>query len=680
MTKQSFDTILVANRGEIAIRIMRSARNLGLRTVAVYSDADSNAQHVHYADVAVRIGPAAAAQSYLSIPTIIGAAKQTGAGAIHPGYGFLAENADFARACADADLVFIGPPATAVDTMGDKIRAKRTVVAAGVPVTPGLAEPGLSDEELIASAEEIGYPVLIKPSAGGGGKGMHRVDSSADIARSVAAARREAKSSFGDDTLFIERFVSNPRHIEIQVLADTHGTVVHLGERECSLQRRHQKVIEEAPSVLLTPEIRERMGTAAVEAARAVGYTGAGTVEFIVSADAPDEFFFMEMNTRLQVEHPVTEMITGIDLVEQQLRVAAGERLDLPSLEHHGHSVEARVYAEDPSRGFLPTGGTVLDLREPSGPHVRVDTGLRVGDEIGSSYDPMLAKIITWGRDRTEALRRLDRALAELSVVGVRTNVPFLRRLLADPDVRSGKLDTGLIERRGEALTAPSDALARECYIAAAVMSARTTTAHDDPFAALGNWSVQGPHPSSWPMKQGGSTAVVSVFNDDKNGEYRVTVEYGEGRTTHIVRAEVSQKSLLLTVDGITRTFGYLKHQGSYWFTADGDSWNVEALTLDSSIDTASTSGGSGELRSPMPGTVVSLPANMGDVVSAGDPVVIVEAMKMEHTLVAPFDGTVSFLPIKSGDAVAMDAHLATIEAIETGTTQDSVASQAVTA
>ncbi|HEY6648945.1 MAG TPA: acetyl-CoA carboxylase biotin carboxylase subunit, partial [Mycobacterium sp.] len=446
----SFDTVLIANRGEIAVRVTRTLRAMGIRSVAVFSDADAGARHVAEADLAVGIGPAPARQSYLNIDAVVAAAKRTGAQAVHPGYGFLSENAQFAAALQAAGIVFIGPPAAAIQTMGDKIAAKAAVSAFGVPVVPGVSRPGLTDADLIAGADEVGYPVLVKPSAGGGGKGMRVVHEPSELAAALASARREAASAFGDDTLFLERFVLNPRHIEVQVLADGYGNVVHLGERECSLQRRHQKVIEEAPSPLLDPATRSRIGAAACDTARSVDYTGAGTVEFIVSADRPDEFFFMEMNTRLQVEHPVTEMVTGVDLVEQQVRIAAGEKLPIAQddVTMTGHAIEARVYAEDPARGFLPTGGDVLDLAEPKGPGVRVDSGLARGMVIGSDYDPMLSKVIAHGDDRQAALRALDRALADTAVLGVTTNIEFLRFLLADPDVAAGRLDTGLLDRR----------------------------------------------------------------------------------------------------------------------------------------------------------------------------------------------------------------------------------------
>ncbi len=391
-SRRVFDTVLVANRGEIAVRIIRTLRSLGIRSVAVYSDADANARHVREADVAVRLGPAAPAESYLSVERVVAAAVRTGAQAVHPGYGFLAENPRLARACADAGLVFVGPPPEAIEAMGDKIAAKATVAAAGVPVVPGTSGTGLTDSELVAAAAEVGYPVLVKPSAGGGGKGMRLVRDPGALPGELAGARREARAAFGDDTLLLERYVESPRHIEVQVLADAHGHVVHLGERECSLQRRHQKVVEESPSPVLDERMRDAMGAAAVAAARACGYVNAGTVAFIVPGDRPEEFFFLEMNTRLQVEHPVTELVTGLDLVELQLRIAAGEPLELQQRDVllRGHAVEARVYAEDPDRGFLPSTGTVLALHEPTDhAGVRVDSGLAEGTEVGGHEDAL---------------------------------------------------------------------------------------------------------------------------------------------------------------------------------------------------------------------------------------------------------------------------------------------------
>lgn len=467
-----FDTVLVANRGEIAVRVIRTLRRLGVRSVAVFSDADADAPHVREADVAVRLGPAdrsdsSAAETYLRTDQILAAARRTGAQAVHPGYGFLAENAAFARACAEAGLVFIGPPPAAVELMGDKINAKEAVRAAGVPVVPGSRATAPTDEDLVAAAAGIGYPVLLKPSAGGGGKGMRLVRDPAELPTEIAAARRVARTAFGDDTLLLERWIDRPRHIEVQVLADAHGTTVHLGERECSLQRRHQKLIEEAPSVLLNAETRAAMGAAAVRAAESCGYTGAGTVEFIVPGIDPDsptptegvrDFFFMEMNTRLQVEHPVTELAVAVagsgrlDLVEWQLRVAAGEPLTFTQsdISFQGHAIEARICAEDPERDFLPTGGRILLLDEPRGEGIRVDSGVAPGTVITSSYDPMLAKVIAYGPDRPTALRRLRAALADTRILGVTTNTGFLRRLLAHPEVAAGRLDTGLVEQTAQ--------------------------------------------------------------------------------------------------------------------------------------------------------------------------------------------------------------------------------------
>ncbi|MFC7714822.1 acetyl-CoA carboxylase biotin carboxylase subunit [Nonomuraea recticatena] len=465
------------------MRIIRTLRSMGIASVAVYVEADAGALHVRLADHALRV------PRYLDMEAVIAAARSSGAQAVHPGYGFLAENAEFARTCAAEGLAFIGPPAEAIEAMGDKIRAKRTVAAAGVPVVPG----GISD---LASWND--FPALIKPSAGGGGKGMVLVRSAAELPEALASARRTAEAAFGDGTLLIERYIENPRHIEIQVLADAHGNVVHLGERECSLQRRHQKIIEEAPSPFVTAERRQAMGAAAVEAARSVGYTGAGTVEFIVDGRSGD-YHFMEMNTRLQVEHPVTELVTGLDLVELQVRVAAGEPLPFgqDSVRLRGHAVEARVYAEDPARGFLPTGGRVLALREPS--DVRVDSSLTEGLVVGSDFDPMLSKVIAWAEDRSSALRSLDRALASAAVLGVTTNIPFLRALLAEPDVVAGALDTGLVERVLPSL--PLAAPVPDEVLAAAALAFHTTPRAKDPWEIADGWRVGEPAWTTWRLE-----------------------------------------------------------------------------------------------------------------------------------------------------------------------------------
>ncbi|MEV0734453.1 biotin carboxylase N-terminal domain-containing protein [Streptomyces sp. NPDC050549] len=629
-----FETVLVANRGEIAVRVIRTLRLLGVRSVAVFSDADADARHVREADTAVRIGPSPAAESYLSVERLLEAAARTGAQAVHPGYGFLAENAAFARACADAGLVFIGPPADAIALMGDKIRAKETVEAAGVPVVPGGRDP-----ELAEAAHKLGAPVLLKPSAGGGGKGMRLVRDLTLLDDEIAAARREARASFGDDTLLVERWVDRPRHIEIQVLADGHGNVVHLGERECSLQRRHQKVVEEAPSVLLDEATRAAMGAAAVQAARSCGYAGAGTVEFIVPGNDPSSYYFMEMNTRLQVEHPVTELVTGLDLVEWQLRVAAGERLPFAQedITLTGHAVEARICAEDPARGFLPSGGTVLKLNEPSGDGVRTDSGLSEGTEVGSLYDPMLSKVIAYGPDRATALRKLRAALADTVTLGVPTNAGFLRRLLAHPAVVAGELDTGLVEREADSLIA--DEVPEEVYEAAAAVRLDALRPKGE------GWTDPFSVPSGWRL--GGTPKPVGFH-------LKVTepVEYVP-RDSHTVTVD----QVAVTLDGVRHTF----RRAGDWLGRDGDAWQVR----DHDPVAASLSGadrsGAGSLTAPMPGTVTVVKVAVGDQVAAGQSLLVVEAMKMEHVVSAPHAGTVAELDVTPGATVAMDQVLAVV-------------------
>ncbi|MFD7318674.1 acetyl/propionyl/methylcrotonyl-CoA carboxylase subunit alpha [Streptomyces sp. NPDC059883] len=646
-----FDTVLIANRGEIAVRVIRTLRALGVRSVAVFSDADADARHVREADTAVRIGPAAAAESYLRVDRLLEAAARTGAQAVHPGYGFLAENAGFARACADAGLVFVGPPAPAIALMGDKIRAKETVRAAGVPVVPGSSGGGLSDDQLAEAARGIGMPVLLKPSAGGGGKGMRLVRAEAALAEEIAAARREARSSFGDDTLLVERWVDRPRHIEIQVLADGRGNVLHLGERECSLQRRHQKVVEEAPSVLLDGATRAAMGEAAVRAARSCGYEGAGTVEFIVPGGDPSSYFFMEMNTRLQVEHPVTELAVsvggrrGLDLVEWQLRIASAEELPFGQgdIAFEGHAVEARVCAEDPARGFLPSGGTVLALREPEGDGVRTDSGLSEGADVGSAYDPMLSKVIAYGPDRATALRRLRAALAETVTLGVPTNAGFLRRLLAHPSVVAGELDTGLVEREAAGLLA--EAVPPEVYAAAAAVRQAgllppATAGWVDPFSVPDGWRLGGvPHPVGHPLRVPGHDPVTR-------------------EAPPADRSRVEPGRVTVTVDGVTHTF----HRAGDWLGRDGDSWHVQDFDpVEAALRGAAGAGGVDALTAPMPGTVTVVKVAVGDEVTAGQSLLVVEAMKMEHVISAPHDGTVTELDVTPGSTVAMDQVLAVV-------------------
>lgn len=642
-----FDTVLVANRGEIAVRVIRTLRALGVRSVAVFSDADADARHVREADTAVRIGPAPAAESYLAVERLLEAAARTGAQAVHPGYGFLAENASFARACAEAGLVFIGPPADAIALMGDKIRAKETVKAAGVPVVPGSSGSGLTDAQLAEAAREIGMPVLLKPSAGGGGKGMRLVRDASALGEEIAAARREARASFGDDTLLVERWVDRPRHIEIQVLADGHGNVVHLGERECSLQRRHQKIIEEAPSVLLDAGTRAAMGEAAVQAARSCGYEGAGTVEFIVPGSDPSSYYFMEMNTRLQVEHPVTELITGLDLVEWQLRVAAGERLPYgqEDITLTGHAVEARICAEDPARGFLPSGGTVLALHEPQGDGVRTDSGLSEGTEVGSLYDPMLSKVIAYGPDRATALRKLRAALAETVTLGVQTNAGFLRRLLAHPAVVAGDLDTGLVEREAEELLAGSGDVPEEVYDAAAAVRLSSLA------PAEGGWTDPFSVPSGWRL--GGEPAPV-VFHLRAPG--LEPVAHRPRGTSTVTPGRVS-----VTLDGVRHTF----HRAGDWLGREGDAWHVRDHDPVAASLTGAAHAGVDSLTAPMPGTVTVVKVAVGDEVAEGQSLLVVEAMKMEHVISAPHAGTVSELDVTPGTTVAMDQVLAVITPYE---------------
>jgi acetyl-CoA/propionyl-CoA carboxylase biotin carboxyl carrier protein len=658
-----FDTVLVANRGEIAVRVLRSVRALGLRSVAVYSDADAGARHVLEADVAVRIGGAAPTDSYLSIPAVIEACLRTGAGAVHPGYGFLSENAGFAEALKDAGIVFIGPSVHALNVMGDKIRSKNHVAGFGVPVVPGIAEPGLTDDDLLRAAADIGFPLLIKPSAGGGGKGMHAVHDADGLHETLATARRVAARAFGDDTLFLERLIERPRHIEVQVLADGHGSVIHLGERECSLQRRHQKVIEEAPSALLDEATRRRIGEAACDAARSVDYTGAGTVEFLVSDTAPDEFFFMEMNTRLQVEHPVTELVTGVDLVEWQIRIAAGEELSLTQEDVvlTGHAVEARVYAENPEAGFLPSTGSILALTEPAGEGIRVDSSLLPGGTVSSSYDPMVAKVIAWGSDRGQALDRLDAALAGTVVLGVATNIEYLRLLVTDDDVRAARLDTTLIERKLPAL-AFRHPTAGDLALAAVLLVEAEPSVADGSAWHRGDGFRLGPaRPRAVPLEHEGGTTTVHLLR--AGPAWAATVDG--------VAVTVSVDTGGAAIDGLRMRRHHHVAGDTVWLGDAG--WSVRIRRpsrrelLDAALSAISREEGAADplVRSPMPGTVVSVSVADGQTVQAGDVLVAVEAMKMEHQLTAALSGVVR-LSLRPGDLVRAQQVVATIEALPT--------------
>jgi acetyl-CoA/propionyl-CoA carboxylase, biotin carboxylase, biotin carboxyl carrier protein len=652
----AFASVLVANRGEIVVRVCRTLVARGLRAVAVYAPEDAGALHVRCADVAVAV------DGYLDVDGMVAAAKATGAEAIHPGYGFLSEDPAFARAVVGAGLVWIGPPAEAIELMGDKIRAKETVRAAGVPVVPGAGAPGMSDAELADAAVEIGLPALIKPAAGGGGKGMRKVADPADLPHAIAAARREAAGAFGDDTLLVERWVTRPRHVEVQVFADHAGSVVHLGERECSLQRRHQKIVEESPSPLLDDGTRRAMTQSAVDVARSCGYVGAGTVEFIVSGDRPDEYFFMEMNTRLQVEHPVTEAVTGIDLVDWQLRVAAREPVPLSQAEIRwsGHAVEARVYAEDPRRGFLPAAGTVAVVIEPEGrPGIRVDSALAAGTVVGTRFDPMLAKIVAWGDSRSQALARLQGALEATAVLGVTTNVGYLARLVAHGDVVAGNLDTELVDRTLAHLVAAEPGADEAATVAAAC---RLAAGLDPAGAVVDPWDV----PDGW--RVGGT--VATVFRLRHDGE-PVTValsgRLGAGATVRVdgragtaVAARLSGEVLTLETGGTTQRWHSTVVGSDVWVGREGRAWRF-AIDRAARGDAGGPVSQAGPVTSPMPGVVVAVHVDVGDRVVAGQPLLAVEAMKMEHTVVAPADGVVAGIRVRPGQVVGLEEVLAVV-------------------
>ena len=663
-----FDKILIANRGEIACRVIKTARRMGIKTVAVYSEADANARHVRLADEAVLIGPAAARESYLVIDKIIAAAKQTGAQAIHPGYGFLSENEDFCHACEREGIVFIGPPVSAIRAMGSKSEAKKLMEAAGVPLTPGYHGDDQDPAWLHQQADAIGYPVLIKAAAGGGGKGMRLVDRSEDFIDLLASCKREAISSFGDDHVLVEKYITKPRHIEIQVFGDTHGNVVYLFERDCSVQRRHQKVLEEAPAPGMTLERRAAMGKAAVDAAKAVGYVGAGTVEFIANQDG--SFYFMEMNTRLQVEHPVTEMITGLDLVEWQLRVASGEKLPLAQeqLQIRGHALEARIYAEDPAKGFLPSTGKLVHLAPPAESlHVRVDTGVEEGDEISPHYDPMIAKLIVWDINRDRALARMLQALADYRVVGVANNIEFLSRLTACPAFAGAALDTGLIEREKAYLFPADEAVPAEVLQIAALAELLRDAAFADRRAARGadpaspwhardGWRMNATACRSLLFRHGESERAVEVAY--LPGAWRLTV----GSSSVVARGELNPRGLLrVELDGTRMDATVIAAAGRRHVFARGRAWQLAAV--DPLHHGGEGGGAEGGLMAPMPGKVIALVAAEGAKVEKGAPLLILEAMKMEHTITAPAAGTVKAFRFGVGDQVGDGAELVEFEA-----------------
>jgi len=655
----SFAKILIANRGEIACRIIATCRRLGIATVAVYSDADRNARHVRLADEALHIGAAPAAESYLRAEAILEAARRSGAQAIHPGYGFLSENARFARACDDAGIVFIGPPASAIDAMGDKSAAKALMQAANVPLTPGYHGERQEPDFLRAQADSIGYPVLIKASAGGGGKGMRKVEASADFEAALASCQREAQSAFGNAHVLVEKYVERPRHIEIQVFGDSHGNVVHLFERDCSVQRRHQKVLEEAPAPGMTAERRAAMGKAATDAARAVGYVGAGTVEFIAGPDG--DFYFMEMNTRLQVEHPVTELITGTDLVEWQLRVASGQPLprSQQQLQIHGHALEARLYAEDADRGFLPSTGTLRHLRLPQpDANVRIDAGVEQGDAITPYYDPMIAKLIVWDVDRDSALQRMQRALAQCQVVGVTTNAAFLRRLVMTASFRSADLDTALIERERDALDIHHAVATDQAWGLAAILATSPLLDGGDdtsPWAIDDNWRLTGPAARSVTLEHLDQRANLQVRATGDGWQ----VQMGEKLMQAVGHCQAGRYALQL--DGSLQRGDFVRDGNALHVFGSDNPQRFHVHDPVSEADSSNDHGGS--LLAPMPGRVVSLLVAPGAAVTRGMPLLVMEAMKMEHTLQAPADGTVHGFRAKAGDQVGDGAVLVDFEA-----------------
>lgn len=665
-----FDKILIANRGEIACRIIRTARRLGIRTVAVYSEADARARHVALADEACHIGGAPAKQSYLRADAILEAARLSGAQAVHPGYGFLSENEEFAAACSRAGVVFIGPPREAIAAMGSKSAAKKIMEEAGVPLVPGYHGGDQDTPRLRRAAEEIGYPLLIKASAGGGGKGMRVVEDPVDFDAALAGAQREAAASFDDKTVLLEKYLTRPRHVEIQVFADSRGNAVHLFERDCSIQRRHQKIVEEAPAPGIDPALRARMGDAALAATRAIGYVGAGTVEFLLDEDG--SFYFMEMNTRLQVEHPVTEMITGQDLVEWQLEVAAGQALPCAQedLSIGGHAIEVRLYAEDPDRDFLPSTGLLRHLRTPSqSAHLRLDAGVVQGDEVSMHYDPMIGKLIVWDRDRTAALRRLRQALAECQVVGVITNLTFLERLAAHPAFAEADLDTGFIERHRPQLlpepgSAPEQALALAalyvllCRYGEARLAAAASGDPHSPWHQTGGWRLNCDNHHPLLFVDGEAQVPVTVH-------YRpdgYLLELPSRRL--LVRGDIDgDGNLLADLDGRRIKATVVRHGSDLTVMTHGYSHSLvlqDPYALEGEQDSDK-----GSLTAPMPGKIIAIMAEAGARVERGAPLVILEAMKMEHTITAPMDGTVAQLNFGIGALVTEGEELLALEAAE---------------
>ncbi|HEX8752779.1 MAG TPA: biotin carboxylase N-terminal domain-containing protein [Solirubrobacterales bacterium] len=669
-----FSRVLIANRGEIALRVQRTLRRLGIESVAVYSDADAGAPHVRAADRAVRIGPTPAAESYLDPERIVEAARRTGAEAVHPGYGFLSESPELVRACERTGLVFVGPGAEAMALLGDKVAAKRAATAAGVPILPGLSGERLGDAEIEAWAAEADLPLLLKAAAGGGGKGMRVVADLAELPEAIGAARREAQGAFGDDRLLVERYVAASRHIEVQVIADSHGNALYLGERECSLQRRHQKVIEEAPSPVVDPELRRRMGEAAVALIRSCGYVNAATVELIAERDDPASWFFLEVNTRLQVEHPVTEAVTGLDLVELQLRVAAGEPLPLRQEEVRldGHAVEARVYAEDPAHGFLPSAGRIVAYREPAGASggpggegLRVDSGIAAGVEVGTDYDPMLAKVIAHAPDRAAAIASLDRGLGELVLLGPTTNAAYLRALLARPEVREARLDTGLIERLGAVVAPPAPGPELPAVALALLLG---TPASDDPWNATDGWRQSAPAWTHAHFAGPDGELAVAIRTARPHESPHIGHSCGLGEweweagedSGAFGLAEAAGEAVEVTVEGVSRKLRTFRDGDAVWILDGAAAPARFALAHEEIAGGAEAAGGS--LEAPMPGVVIDVRAVPGAAVAEGEVLVVLESMKMELQVQSPRSGAVAEVLVAAGDQVARGQALIAME------------------
>ena len=662
-------SILIANRGEIACRIIRTCCSLGIRTIAVYSDADAQARHVQMADEAVHIGAALASESYLVIENMIAAAQQVEAEAIHPGFGFLAENADFAQACADAGLIFIGPSPDAIAAMGNKRAAKALVEAVGVPTIPGYSGQNQTDEQLIEEAAHIGFPLMVKAAAGGGGKGMRIVAHAGDLESALSSARREAAQAFGSDELILERAIMQPRHVEIQVVGDTHGNIIHLGERECSIQRRHQKVIEETPSPALTPELRQKMGETAVSAAKAVNYTNAGTVEFLL--DENGNFYFLEMNTRLQVEHPVTEMVTGIDLVAWQIAIAEGKPLPLSQeqVTMSGHAIEARIYAENPANNFLPVTGDVLLWQEPEGEGIRVESGLLAQDQVSIHYDPMLAKIVAWGENRETAVRRLLHALQTTTLFGLVTNIPFLQDILRQPAFQSGDLSTDFINQH------LSNWQPSAGDVDVALIAASLAQFHQHPQLETnsGYWRNNANAPlryryavSREPLTVNRETIEVQLtLSRSQPNNFKATIQNDASFTIHNSQFIIHNSKLVFTLNNHRQTLPLLLTETRAWVQTRTGIVALEILPLLPEPQQSAASAGS--LRAPMPGSVLAVLVEVGEQVNEGQPLMKLEAMKMEHTIRTAAAGTIEAIYFQAGDTVEADTLLLQIGAVDEG-------------